>query len=579
MKKDPLFADMKFEAPGPGPWEVDRAHFTRPFSRFVGECMERGMPRGFGDSAERYGLLLRTMKPVMIHGFMYSQMVPFGAPPGAGGPPPKPIMWLLMRLHPQMRARIEKCRRALETRLWRADLERWDRIDRPRATDKNKAIQAIDPGKLDKDALIEHLRRVHGNMEEMIALHHRYNVTCTLPPGDYVAQTCEWTGANPAEVFELLQGTSPLAKGVAAEELLTLAKLLRASEAGREVLARRDPQGVLDALEAMEGEIGPATRAYLDLVRFRSIGYDVSDKTGGDLPEVLVRAIRSVVAGDRGPETLAARDAKEKALRERVPAAHRAAFDELLGEARLVNRLRDERGLYSDSWGIGLARRAIVEAGRRLVAAGKIEDVEHVVDVTLEELIGLLRERNEPSAAELKKRALWRATATLDDVPPWLNMPPGGPPPLDILPPPARRVAKAVEALLAHVGKESEAINTETIVRGLSVNDGVYEGTARLVVDPSDFGKIQQGDVLVTRTTSAYFNVVLPLLGAIVTDRGGQLSHAAIVAREYGIPGVVGTREATVKIPDGARIRVDGASGEVTVLAAASSRRQEQVTT
>jgi len=74
--------------------------------------------------------------------------------------------------------------------------------------------------------------------------------------------------------------------------------------------------------------------------------------------------------------------------------------------------------------------------------------------------------------------------------------------------------------------------------------------------------------VLVTRSTASSFNVVLPLLGAVVTDRGGQLCHAAIVAREYGIPGVVGTREATTLIPDGARVRVDGARGEIHVLGA-----------
>ena len=92
-----------------------------------------------------------------------------------------------------------------------------------------------------------------------------------------------------------------------------------------------------------------------------------------------------------------------------------------------------------------------------------------------------------------------------------------------------------------------------------------------------DFGRIQKGDVLVTRATSAYFNVVLPLLGAIVTDRGGQLSHAAIVAREYGIPGIVGTKEATTTIPDGALVRVDGEKGEVTVLAAAPAASPEVV--
>ena len=83
---------------------------------------------------------------------------------------------------------------------------------------------------------------------------------------------------------------------------------------------------------------------------------------------------------------------------------------------------------------------------------------------------------------------------------------------------------------------------------------------------PSEFDRIVQGDVLVTESTTEAFNILLPLLGAIVTDSGGLLSHSAIVAREYGIPGVVGTREATERIADGTRVRVDGDAGEVTVL-------------
>ena len=73
--------------------------------------------------------------------------------------------------------------------------------------------------------------------------------------------------------------------------------------------------------------------------------------------------------------------------------------------------------------------------------------------------------------------------------------------------------------------------------------------------------------MLVTESTSEAFNILLPLLGGIVTDAGGLLSHSAIVAREYGIPGVVGTRDATQLIPDGARVLVDGDAGEVHVYA------------
>jgi pyruvate,water dikinase len=112
----------------------------------------------------------------------------------------------------------------------------------------------------------------------------------------------------------------------------------------------------------------------------------------------------------------------------------------------------------------------------------------------------------------------------------------------------------------------SEEEHEEHMLRGLAASRGVYEGPARRVSDPSEFSRIVQGDVLVTESTTEAFNILLPLLGGIVTDSGGLLSHAAIVAREYGIPGVVGTRDATERIADGTRVRVDGDAGEVTVV-------------
>jgi pyruvate,water dikinase len=106
---------------------------------------------------------------------------------------------------------------------------------------------------------------------------------------------------------------------------------------------------------------------------------------------------------------------------------------------------------------------------------------------------------------------------------------------------------------------------------GTPVSPGVYEGRARLVLTPADFAKIERGDVLVARFTSPAYNVILPLLGALVTERGGLLSHAAIVAREYGIPALVTVPHALTKIPDGAIVRVDGKAGTVTVVRAADS--------
>ncbi len=125
---------------------------------------------------------------------------------------------------------------------------------------------------------------------------------------------------------------------------------------------------------------------------------------------------------------------------------------------------------------------------------------------------------------------------------------------------------RATGIVIGEMFGSSQEAHGEDLLRGLAASRGVYEGPARCVSGPAEFGRIVQGDVLVTQSTSEAFNILLPLLGGIVTDSGGLLSHAAIVAREYGIPGVVGTRDATSRIADGARVRVDGDAGEVAVL-------------
>src|SRR5260370_887698 len=153
------------------------------------------------------------------------------------------------------------------------------------------------------------------------------------------------------------------------------------------------------------------------------------------------------------------------------------------------------------------------------------------------------------------------------DAPAALGPPPPPPPDPSGLPPDIARLMRATEIALGSLFGSSEAEHGENLLRGLAASQGVYEGPARRVSGPSEFGRIIEGDVLVTGATTEAFNILLPLLGAIVTDSGGLLSHSAIVAREYGIPGVVGTREGTERISDGARVRVDGDAGEVTVFA------------
>jgi pyruvate,water dikinase len=211
-------------------------------------------------------------------------------------------------------------------------------------------------------------------------------------------------------------------------------------------------------------------------------------------------------------------------------------------------------------------RRAALAAGRRVASRGRIASPQQMLDATLDEMCALVSGTGGPSADELARRAEYRATCTAKDVPPALGPPAPAPPDLSGLPPAVARLMAATGIALGHLFGSSQAQHEETVLFGLAASKGVYEGPARRVSGPSEFGRIAKGDVLVTESTTEAFNILLPLLGGIVTDNGGLLSHAAIVSREYGIPGVVGTREATERIKDGDRIRVDGDAGEVTLL-------------
>jgi pyruvate,water dikinase len=254
-------------------------------------------------------------------------------------------------------------------------------------------------------------------------------------------------------------------------------------------------------------------------------------------------------------------------VRADVPAEHRAEFDDLLAEARMVYRLREERAVFGDQWALGIARRGLLAAGERLVARGRLQQAAHLVEATWAEVQAVLRdEPGAPSAAELAERARYRQTARFEDVPQTLGPPPGPPLPLEWLPPLACRMEVALLTVVGALFGGEAAAGTATVVRGVGVAAGSVEGPARIVGSSSEFGRVREGDVLVTRGTTSAFNIVLPLVAGIVTDRGGMLCHAAIVAREYGIPAVVGCGDATARIADGTRVRVDGATGEVTIL-------------
>jgi pyruvate,water dikinase len=501
--------------------------------------------RGFQEFTRFYGMLLDRLDYAYINGFAYKTIVPVA--------------------EAEVPQRFQRAEEVFEKKLWREQLREWDETFKPASIKTHRELQSVDTDALSDEELVAHLQRCRDHHVEMIYQHMRFTAAPSLPTGDFLAHVGDWTGLPPAELLALLRGAAPVSAG-ASGELAQLISAVSADPAARELLdSDDDPGSVIERLRSLDGEAGEAASAYLDLVGYRLLdGFDISGRYALELPDALLRAIR--VAVEEGAPEAEDVEARVADVRSKVPEQHREQFDELLGEARITYKIRDERGVFSDIWAAGILRRAVLAAGRRLAERGRIHDAEHLIDAGFDEMCALVSGTGGPSADELAQRHEFRTSRSAKDAPSLLGPPPPPPPDPSGLPPAVARVMRGMGIVIQAMFGSSEAEHEERLVRGLAASPGVYEGSARRVAGPTEFDRIVEGDVLVTESTTEAFNILLPLLGAIVTDAGGLLSHAAIVSREYGIPGVVGTREGTSLIPDGARVQVNGDAGEVKVL-------------
>jgi len=501
--------------------------------------------KGTNDFARFYGLLIDGLQMGYVNGFGYSQVVPA---PEAEFP-----------------ERFKRAEQVVAQKLWREQLRDWDENRKPSSIATHRELQSVNPDALSDAELVAYLTRCRDHHSAMITQHMRFTGSATIPVGDFLADAEDWTGLPPSELLGLMRGSAVVSAGGSAE-LERLRRAFAEDPAARKVLASDgEPVQALASLRSLGGDAGAAVSGYLDVVGNRLVdGFDIAEPTALELPDALLRAIRIAVSGEAPADVDL--DARVAEVRSKVPATQQAQFDELLGEARHMYRLRDERGVYSDIWASGLMRRAALAAGWRATSRGRIAIPQHMLEAGLDEMCVLVAGTGGPSAGELAMRAEYRAGYTAKDAPPFLGPPPPPQPDFSALPPSVGRLMRATFIALDHVFGSSEAQHEDKILYGLAASRGIYEGPARRVSGPSEFGRIVKGDVLVTESTTEAFNILLPLLGGIVTDNGGLLSHAAIVSREYGIPGVVGTREATERIANGVLVRVDGDAGEVTVL-------------
>jgi pyruvate,water dikinase len=539
-------------------WNIDRSHFpggTTPISQWLMQGCPAGMRPGFAE----LGMPVETLDVRFVRGFMYTRLRPLISPDRAATKlPPLPVLKLAVRLHPAMRRRAKQAAKALADPPWHGVLADWQQSIRPRLERTNEELQRVDVEGLDADALARHVERLLAYCRENIELHF-YLHLFDLGPIGMLLFDCERWGIDPVAVIPALSGASPTTSAPA--RILSQLRTIVAK-------STTTPRS-LDDVRAISPEAEQLLDEYfLRRGRMMVTRYDLDGRTLEEQPDVVLAALLSgsdAIADEEEADRIASR------LREQVPADERSVFDVRLADARATMDLRDDNGPNTVELPIGLLRYALLEAGRRAVAAGRITKPEHTFELHPDELTPFVRDGAGPTSAELEQRAEQRRAEAALKPPATLGPVEVAPPP-DVLAPAHQLLVGAVQSVLKHMGMASPEDAPKGSLQGAGVGTEPYRGRARVAHSPEEaLDAMEPGDVLVVRFTTPAYNTVLTLAGAVITTEGALLSHAAVMARELGIPAVIGAEGALDEIPDGADVEVDPASGTVKVLASRSS--------
>ena len=159
-----------YEAPGPGTWEQDPTHMPRPMTRYFGEIFAEPFMNGFKEGSRRYGLLFSHLQPALVNGFLYNKLI--NVDPDDG---------------PEVERRFKAATEALQSKLWRQDLDLWDREFIQDSIERNRALEGVALADLDADGLQAHLEAVRDNAIEMVWRHHKFSIPAIVPTGLYLS--------------------------------------------------------------------------------------------------------------------------------------------------------------------------------------------------------------------------------------------------------------------------------------------------------------------------------------------------------------------------------------------------------
>ena len=408
-----------------------------------------------------------------------------------------------------------------------------------------------DLSELSNQELIARARSLQPHLISMFEQHVWASLGASNGPGILAALLGEIDRSD--DVVKLLSGIGDVDSADIGRELWKLSRMIRSSSE----LSKLFDQGVSEnLLEQCSNDFSEAFATFLYNHGSRGPNeWDIGAHTYETNPELALSMLNAMrqQADSADPELAIHRNSE---IRENL----RTEFTEIFsgneeasamfaagmqaGEVWLAARERQKSTIVKPIQEIRLCFR---ELGSRLVADGTLEDTDLIFMLTEDELDDFISDPASFSELLIERRRDF--TELFDLIPPFIVNTECAP--LSVWP---KRSAQEIAKV--NVGDE---------LTGVACSPGVIEGIARVILDPNDSLSLQPGDILVTQNTDPAWTPLFLVAGAVVVNVGAIASHASIVSRELGIPCVASVSDASLRIPDGSKITVDGSAGTVVI--------------
>jgi pyruvate,water dikinase len=531
-------------------FQQDKMHFPDPLAPMESAMLERSLGEGFGYAARAYHAPIVNVEVRTINGYQYQSMVMMSGTPE------------------EMAAQGALAEQAGRAAIGNLDAI-WNERILPEVREHLGFWDSFDLAGATRAALSAHVAETWTRLKRIWELHFEMVLPAYLAISEFDEMYRGlFPDAGSLDSYRLLEGLPNMTVEVG-QAMWRLSRRAVASPRVRKVFETCSTAEIPVALYATaEGRAFLAElEQYVDRYGRRADKWTLLAPSWTEDPAPVIENLRDFVRRAEIDEpavvtaaAAAGRDQAIAAAREQIagyPAAVVGQFEGMLHAAQSGTVISEDHNFWIDNMSIHHLRAVLLEGGRRLVDDGALTRATDVMMLTPEELQDALDTPGSDYRGRVTERTDAMARQAQITPPPVLGTMPAGPPPADD---PFGRFAMKFNGMPSMQETPADEIH------GSCGSAGTVRGTARIISSISESGRLAPGDILVAETTAPPWTPLFAIVAAVVTDTGGVLSHCAVVAREYGIPAVVGTQIATVAIKDGDTIEVDGDAGIVRIV-------------